>query len=116
MTPLEALWDDQAEWSQRTFGSDAERGPVGPIRHLALECAEVEEAWEQWRETSCGGPAMKSMRDNLRTELADCLLLLMDASRRAGVNLDTLVAAAIDKHQRNKARKWPVSTGDTHES
>ena len=26
----------QAEWSQATFGLDSERGPVGPLKHLAI--------------------------------------------------------------------------------
>jgi hypothetical protein len=31
----------QAEWSQATFGPDNERGPIGPLKHLAKEVAEV---------------------------------------------------------------------------
>jgi hypothetical protein len=31
---------EQAEWSRATFGSDTERGPVGPLKHLAKEVEE----------------------------------------------------------------------------
>ena len=31
----------QAEWSQATFGTDAERGPIGPLKHLAKEVQEA---------------------------------------------------------------------------
>lgn len=88
---------DQSEWSQATFGTDAERGPMGALKHLEKESRECQEA--------VGTP-------ELREELADCLLLLLDASRRAGVKPTQLVEAAQAKMQKNRQRVWPKPTSD----
>ncbi len=62
---LNALFDQQKAWSSATFGGAAERGPDGPLNHLLLEIAELEE-----------DPSDLS-------EWADCLILAMDAAWRA---------------------------------
>ncbi len=85
------LAQDQAKWSQETFGSDSERGPLGALKHLEKEAKECQEA--------VGTP-------DLPEELADCLLLLLDASRRAGVKPTQLVEAAQAKMVKNKQRSW----------
>ena len=41
---LTALATDQSQWSQQTFGTDEERGPVGALHHLAREAVEAAEA------------------------------------------------------------------------
>jgi hypothetical protein len=92
---LRALWDSQAQWSQATFGTDGERGPQGPLKHLAREVVECLEA-----PFDC-------------LEYADCLLLLMDAARRAGFTLNELVACAKFKHGVNRRRTWPKPTSAT---
>ncbi len=33
MTQIEILWKEHADWSQATFGTDQERGPIGALRH-----------------------------------------------------------------------------------
>lgn len=86
------LAHDQAEWSQATFGTDGERGPLGALKHLEKEARECQTAETQ---------------DDLEEELADCLLLLIDASRRAGVKPMNLFLAAQAKMAKNRARKWP---------
>lgn len=83
---------DLAKWSQATFGSDAERGPMGALKHLEKEAKECQEA--------VGTPQFV-------VELADCLILLIDASRRAGVKPMQLVEAALNKMEVNKQRSWP---------
>ncbi len=82
------LANDHAEWSQATFGSDAERGPEGPLNHLKREV----------------GEAIDSPRDE--EEYADLLLLVLDASRRAGISAPELVSAAAKKLDKNKEREW----------
>lgn len=79
----------QAEWSQDVFGPDSDRGPVGALRHLKQEADEAIAA------------------PNDLTEYADCLLLLLDASRRAGFSVQQLIHAAIDKQAVNSERNWP---------
>jgi len=91
---LSDLAHDQAEWSQKTFGRDDERGPVGALRHLAREAAEAED----------------SLDDPL--EYADCLLLTIDAARRAGFGIEQLLTAAQEKMEINKKRKWPKPVDD----
>lgn len=88
---------DQSEWSQATFGSDAERGPMGALKHLEKEARECQEA--------IGTPELK-------TELADCLLLLLDAARRGGIRPMQLVEAAQEKMVINRSRTWPKPTSD----
>lgn len=94
MMKLPQLAIDQSKWSQATFGTDAERGPIGPLKHLALEAVEAQE----------------NPKDV--TEYADCLLLILDASRRAGFHLGELIEAAVEKQAQNKLRTWAKPTSD----
>lgn len=87
-----AFWSAQSQWSQSVFGTDAERGPLGPLKHLAKEAVEAQ-----------ADPTDLS-------EFVDCLFLRFDATRRAGFAYDELVAAAWAKLEVNKARKWAAPT------
>lgn len=98
---LDDLALDQSVWSQATFGSDSERGPIGALRHLEKEAVEAAEA------CSTGSPAEK-----IQEELADCFLLILDASRRAGVGPLQLLKACHRKMQVNKSRSWPTPVPD----
>lgn len=91
---LHHIATEQAEWSQATFGSDQERGPTGALLHLEKEAREALEA------------------PNDVTEFADCLLLILDASRRAGFDTAYLLAQTYQKLQVCKQRKWPKPDGD----
>ena len=91
------LLRDQATWSQKTFGSDSERGPKGALLHLEKEAREAVEAIGT---------------DALVEELADCQLLIWDAARRAGIKPMRLLDAAIEKQRKNMARQWPVPSPD----
>ncbi len=102
---LRDLADDQSAWSQATFGADSERGPVGALKHLAKEAVEAEMAFVM---NDCIG----GDRGMIAEELADCLLLILDASRRAGFSPLQLIRAAEHKMAINKSRKWPKTTGD----
>ena len=112
----EALHDlarDQAAWSQATFGADETRDGVGALKHLAKEAAEAEEVALALREFSTAQPGHAEAKAELRTELADCLLLILDASRRSGVPPLDLIRAAQTKMEVNKSRKWPAPEADT---
>lgn len=97
---LQRLIADQSEWSQATFGSDQERGPVGGLRHLAKEAREAEEAYE------------RNEPEALKVELADCLLLELDAIRRSGFTLEEIIEAGFEKMKVNRARTYPRPTSD----
>lgn len=86
-------------WSQQTFGTDQQRGPLGALKHLEKEAVEAQEA--------CQG------RGDLQEELADCFLLILDASRRAGMQPPQLIEAARQKMEINKTRHWPAPVDDT---
>lgn len=91
---FQSLADEISSWSQFTFGTDAERGPIGPLKHLAKE-------------------AMEAANDpSDRAEYADCLILILDASRRAGITPQELVSAALEKMQVNRSRSWPKPVND----
>ena len=93
----EALLDlaaDQSAWSQATFGSDIERGPLGALKHLEKEARE----------------AQADPTDVM--EYADCLILLLDASRRAGMSPLDLIQYAQKKMAVNRGRQWPTPTAD----
>jgi ParB family chromosome partitioning protein len=91
---LLSLADDQSAWSQATFGDDIERGPIGPLKHLEKEAREAQE------------------NPTDRMEYADCLILLLDASRRAGMTPMCLVRAAQKKMIVNRGRQWGKPVAD----
>jgi len=94
---LSDLVRDQAEWSRKTFGADHERGPLGALKHLEKEAKEAQQAPD---------------KESFAEEMADCLLLVLDASRRGGVKVMQLIEAAQAKMEKNKARQWPMPTSD----
>lgn len=100
---LSDLVVDLSAWSQATFGTDAERGPVGPLKHLILESAEAQRAWVEEQGVN---------RDKFREELADCLMLVLDAARRGGIKPMQLIEAAQAKMAINKTRTYPKPIGD----
>lgn len=108
---LERFWVQHAEWSQKTFGSDIERGPEGPTKHLAKEVLvellgypkETVEAFMQ-STPRVGGNCFDII------EHADCLMLLFDACRRSGHDHSDLILAAFRKLERNRGRAWPKSS------
>lgn len=85
---LESFWNQQAAWSQATFGLDSERGPSGPLKHLAKEAIE----------------AQKNPTDIM--EYVDCLFLVFDSARRAGFTYAEIRDSAFQKLEINQKRKW----------
>jgi hypothetical protein len=105
---LADLARDHSDWSQATFGTDSERGPIGAIRHLQKEAREAETAAVVVAATWPDSELAPLRTADLQEELADCLLLLLDANRRAGFSLPNLIDAAAAKMVKNKARTWPA--------
>lgn len=98
---LNALSASQSTWSQSTFGLDSARGPLGAVRHLKLEAKELEDSI-----------LLNADADSISEELADCFLLILDASRRQGLSPSGLLLAASKKHRINESRKWPKPKDD----
>lgn len=87
------LWGEVSVWSQKTFGSDQERGPIGPLKHLKLEAEEA-------------------IQSNVRDEYADCLILIFDAARRSGLTYDNFMTVALEKLRVCKTRTYPKPASD----
>lgn len=83
--PFRLVRQAHAEWSDRQFGNV---GPVGPLKHLAKEANEAAEA-----------------PDDI-SEFADIIMLVWDATRRAGITDEQLAMAVAEKLERNKRRQW----------
>lgn len=83
--PFRLVRQAHAEWSDRQFGNV---GPVGPLKHLAKEAIEATEA-----------------PDDI-SEFADIIMLVWDATRRAGFSDEQLAEAVAEKLERNKRRAW----------
>lgn len=98
MKTLVGLAANIAKWSDKTFGTKEERGPLGPLKHLRKEVDEVIKDIE-------------AENDPLE-ELADCLILLLDATRRSDFLARQLLEAAYIKMEKNRQRKWPKPTAD----
>jgi len=82
---LRELQDTIGQWSEVTFD---DTGPLPKIHHLKREVDELlAEPYE-------------------RFEYADCLILLVDAARKAGLSADALLATAFEKMEVNKQRTW----------
>lgn len=86
---IHAFFRAHGQWSEAIFGTREERGPVGPLKHLAKEVQE------------------ELLPDPTRLcEYADCLMLLLDATRRAGYTSEQLLEEAWRKLGINKQRTW----------
>lgn len=117
---LHDLAEDQAEWSQATFGTDADRGPLGALRHLEKEAREaqavtINECRDNGRadnQLDVKTPPRFGHLTPMESELADCLLLVLDAARRSGLPPAALLHAAKLKMAVNRGRTWPKPTGD----
>lgn len=83
--PFHFVRKQHAEWSDRQFGNV---GPIGPLKHLAKEAMEAAQA-----------------PDDI-SEFADIIMLVWDATRRAGISDYQLAEAVAEKLERNKRRTW----------
>lgn len=102
------LTREHSQWSQETFGTDSERGPIFALKHLEKEAKEAYEAYAKVT-TKLEGSHTYDYREmgKYQIELADCFLLLLDAMRRSSVELPELVKLAYDKLQVCKKRHYP---------
>ncbi len=89
-----------SSWSDATFGDIEARGPVGPLRHLALEAEEAAKKYEA------------GDQPGFMVELADCQMIWWDALRRARVKDPEVLAACHLKLEVVKRRNYPKPTGD----
>lgn len=92
------FWAYQGNWSQETFGTDKERGPVGPMLHLQKEVQETLDSLHLLQDNG---------RDSrTRMEIVDCFFLVTDAARRAGLRYHEFMDLCFEKLEINQNRKW----------
>jgi hypothetical protein len=109
----ERLFAAIGEWSNKTFGDEGERGPVGPLKHMAKEVlCELLDAPRMETDAFIDKHCCSPVAPHDLTELADVLILLMDATRRAGCGWQQLVDEAKRKHSINVLRTYPKPVGD----
>ncbi|MEW6156768.1 MAG: dATP/dGTP pyrophosphohydrolase domain-containing protein [Verrucomicrobiota bacterium] len=92
---LQQLQQEIGAWSEMTFDDET---PLPKLHHLRQEVAEL-----------IAAPYDK-------TEYADCLILLIDAARKAGISAEELIRAADEKMEINRRRTWsePDQNGVVH--
>lgn len=107
---MEDLIEDQTNFSRKFFGPDSVRGPYGPLKHLAKEVVIECLGLDKDRFNNFLKKESETILEHKPVELyelADCLILLLDSSRRAGFDFWDLVDAAKAKMVENWTRKWP---------
>lgn len=110
---MQDFWDEQAEWSEATFGPTSERGPLGPLKHLKKEVVnEAIPIAEVLKEGVEGEFALMKTTARLQEEIVDCLFLTIDAARRSGLQYDQFLSMAFEKLDRNKLRTWVKTNND----
>ncbi len=97
---LSEFWDAHSEWSQVTFGTDKERGPIGPLKHM------LKELQNELLPLYTTNQDVELSDIDAIEEFADILFLLFDACRRAGYQFEDLRLAVNLKLKKNSQRKW----------
>jgi hypothetical protein len=98
---LEVLTQSHQQWSEKTFGTIEQRGPIGALNHIQKEAKEAIEEYE----LSGSNSIVKNHK--YRVELADILLCLNDAIWRSGFTFQEIIEAAQEKLYINMEREWP---------
>lgn len=93
LTHMQLFMSEIHAWADLTFG--AKRKPEAVVHHLKKECDELIES-------------LKKPEDHfhIREELADCFILILNVTSKAGYDFPTLLRDAKAKMDINKARKW----------
>lgn len=107
------LYSRIGRWSDQAFGGPVKRPSDGALKHLREEADEALAALLIVRQR---GPNDPDASRHFEHEMADCLILVMDSARRAGVSDERLLAAANEKMTINEQRKFAkppaVDTGE----
>jgi uncharacterized protein YabN with tetrapyrrole methylase and pyrophosphatase domain len=93
MNHLQDLQNNIHKWSKKVFGTDLKR-KEGLANHLKEEAAEVKAA------------VWANNRHDLKYQLADCLIIMLDLARLYDITADEIIIATKDKMITNYSRKW----------
>lgn len=103
MKEIQQLQKEIHEWSNKTFGSHDRTEDI--LNHLYEEINEVIEAKNGLQYDAQDSSFWYSKAD-LKTEFADCFMLLLDAAANSDVDVNELVNYSIMKHKINEQRSW----------
>ena len=96
---LQDFMNDVHNWADNTFGK--ERTALAPLHHLQKE---VQEAINAMQDEDHLLDSEK--RRHTIEELADCFILILNASSKYGLTFDDLFISSVNKMTKNKTRKW----------
>jgi NTP pyrophosphatase (non-canonical NTP hydrolase) len=100
---IQQLQKEINDWSNKTFGSHDRTKDI--LNHLYEEVSEVIEAKDSLQYNSRDNTSWYAEYD-LKTEFADCFMLLLDAAANSGIDVNELVDYSIMKHKINEKRNW----------
>jgi len=100
---MQKLMDEIAEWSDKTFGT-RQRNPA-ILYHLKKEVPELIQAIKKFQKENELDKAIKNIK-NVKSEYADCMMLLLDSAYHFGLTAEKLFLATKEKLEINKKRKW----------
>lgn len=98
MEELQKFVDEHRAWAKKTFGDTP---PAAPVKHLQKEVKELLEEIERGN-----SDYDKTM------EFADCMILLLHAADKNGIDVKELFKAMKHKFAINQTRRWPAPNAD----
>lgn len=104
MESTQKLMDDIAEWSDMQFGKN--RNPISILYHLKKEVPELIDSLEKYNTIKLNDDNKYKMLNECLYEFADCFMLLLDAARCFGLDVNVLEKYVNLKLEINKSREW----------
>lgn len=86
------LFDRVTKWQDETFGKAT---PISKLHHLEDEIEELMEGFAEMKNS-----------DEIKSEYADCFLLLYGSAAKFGMSYDDINLAISRKMDINEKRKW----------
>lgn len=91
---LQDLQTAICKWADRTFGPQTQENRV---KKLLKEVEELQK------------------KRNDKTEICDCMIVLLQVAKGAGMDAHALITGCHEKHQINELRKWAVDSDGCHQ-
>lgn len=95
MLELQKFVNEHRAWAKKTFGDTP---PTAAIKHLQKEVKELLEEIEP--------------EYDIKMEFADCMILLLHAADKNGIDVKELFSCMRHKFEINQRRRWPAPNAD----
>jgi len=105
---LQSIQDDMCQWSDNLFDSGRFRQErsVSLSIHLREEISELNEALNDFFISKILHNEEECTEENVRDEMADVMILLLDCVKHFGLSVNDLVQEVEKKMAINKKRNW----------